>query len=65
MKFTYLEKGITKLWRRRDGKVVTIGIINQGDKRLKIRKDFDNKLHEILRLLFLDNGEYLITENKK
>jgi len=58
-KFVYLNKEFSRVWKRKDGKIVEILITNKSDEKLKIRKEFDKKIKDILKLIFLDNGEYI------
>jgi hypothetical protein len=56
-KFKYLKKESSYVFRRKDKKFARIIIENLSYKRIKINKEFDKKLNNILMDLFLDNGE--------
>ena len=57
--FSYLNKGYSRIYQRKDANILKIHIENCGDKRLRISKTIDSKLLKILGRLFLENGDYI------
>lgn len=56
----YLNKGLSRRFQRKDGRILSIQVTNESERRLKIPKKFDRILNNILKEIFLANGEYIL-----